>query len=111
MRWRGRRESDNIEDVRGEGGGMGGGGFRLPIGGRGGLGIVGTILVVLVAGYFGVDPSVILGGGGGPVQSGPSHAVDTSSPEAQDMKAFVATVLADTEDTWHQIFSQMGKTY
>ncbi|RUX10759.1 flagellar biosynthesis protein FlgM, partial [Mesorhizobium sp. M2A.F.Ca.ET.037.01.1.1] len=38
MLWRGRRQSDNIEDERsdsGGGGGLGGGGqFRVPIGGR-----------------------------------------------------------------------------
>ncbi|MGE0667527.1 MAG: neutral zinc metallopeptidase [Sphingomonadales bacterium] len=110
MRWRGRRESSNIEDMRGRGG-MGMGGFRLPGGGggRGGLGIIGTIVVVLVGLYFGVDPSVFLGGGG--MQQPTSRAVDTSAPEARENKAFVATVLADTEDTWHGIFDQLGRTY
>ena len=108
MRWRGRRESGNIEDMRGEGG-MGMGGFRLPGGGGGGkLGIVGTIVVVLAGLYFGVDPSVFLGGGS---PQAPTQAVDTGSPQAQESKAFVATVLADTEDTWHEIFSQMGRSY
>jgi predicted metalloprotease len=107
MRWRGRRESGNIEDMRGEGG-MGMGGFRFPGGGRGGLGIVGTIIVVLVGMYFGVDPSVFLGGGS---PQPASRAVDTASPQAQESRAFVATVLADTEDTWHQLFQQMGQNY
>jgi uncharacterized protein len=108
MRWRGRRESGNIEDMRGQGG-MGMGGFRLPGGGGGGkLGIVGTIVVVLVGLYFGVDPSVFLGGGS---PQAPTRAVDTSSPQAEESRAFVATVLADTEDTWHQLFQQMGRSY
>jgi len=108
MRWRGRRESGNIEDMRGQGG-MGMGGFRLPGGGGGGkLGIVGTIVVVLVGLYFGVDPSVFLGGGS---PQAPTRAVDTSTPQAQENRAFVATVLADTEDTWRQLFEQMGRGY
>ena len=112
MRWRGRRESGNIEDMRGEGG-MGMGGFRLPGGGggRGGLGIIGTIVVVLVGMYFGIDPSVFLGGGGGPAPQQQSRAVDTSTPEAQENRAFVATVLGDTEDTWNQIFGELGRQY
>ncbi len=110
MRWRGRRESGNIEDMRGDGGG-GMGGFQLPGGGgRGGLGIIGTIVVVLVGMYFGIDPSVFLGGGG-PAPQQRTQAVDTSSPQAQEDRAFVATVLADTEDTWHPIFADMGRQY
>ncbi len=105
MRWRGRRESGNIEDMRGQGG-MGG--FRLPGGGGGKLGIVGTIVVVLAGLYFGVDPSVFLGGG---APQAPTRAVDPGTPEAQESRAFVATVLADTEDTWHALFGQMGRSY
>jgi predicted metalloprotease len=109
MRWRGGRQSGNIEDRRGEGG-MGMGGFRLPGGGggRGGLGLIGTVVVVLVGLYFGVDPSVLLQGGN-PGQ--PSQVADTASPEAQESKAFVATVLADPEDTWHALFQQRGAAY
>ncbi|MEN3976567.1 neutral zinc metallopeptidase [Emcibacter sp. SYSU 3D8] len=110
MRWRGRRESSNIEDMRGQGS-TGRRGLRMPGSGGGGgkLGIIGTIVVVLAGLYFGVDPSVFLGGGGAP--QAPAHTVDTSSPEARDSRAFVATVLADTEDTWHRIFGLMGRSY
>lgn len=53
MRWQGRRESDNVEDRRNSSGGpsMGGPGFRLPSG-KGGIIL---LIVVLVAGYYGVD--------------------------------------------------------
>ncbi len=55
MRWQGRRESDNVEDRRGQSGspfgGGGGGGFRLPSG-KGGIVL---LIIVLVAGYYGVD--------------------------------------------------------
>ena len=74
-------QSENLEDVRGSGGGFGGG---LPIpGGRGGLGI-GTIIVLGLIGYaFGIDPRILIGGaellsgGGGQVmqqtQQQPQH--------------------------------------
>ena len=61
MRWEDFRRSDNVEDVRGEGGFGGGGGFSLP-GGGGGLGI-GTIIVLgLLAWALGIDPRVLIGG-------------------------------------------------
>ena len=68
MLWRGRRQSDNIEDDRSDSGGGGiggGGGFQIPIGGRtgGGGSILLVILVVIAGWYFGFDPSAILGGG------------------------------------------------
>jgi uncharacterized protein len=107
MRWEGNRESDNVEDRRGEGGG---GGFGI---GGGGLGI-GAIVIALVGGaIFGINPLTILSmlsGGGGPApvqQQAPAHA-----PPADDKSAkFVSIVLADTEDVWGQIFQQNGATY
>jgi predicted metalloprotease len=107
MRWRGRRESDNIEDLRSDAG-PGMGGFRMPSGGRGGLGVIGTIVVVLAGLYFGVDPSVFLQGA---APQPASQQIDTATPEARENRAFVATVLADTEDTWHALFSDLGRQY
>ncbi len=107
MRWRGRRESDNIEDLRSDTG-PGMGGFRMPGGGRGGLGLIGTIVVVLAGLYFGVDPSVFLQGA---APQPASQQIDTATPEARENRAFVATVLADTEDTWHALFSDLGRQY
>jgi hypothetical protein len=109
MRWEGNRESDNVEDRRGEGGG-GIGGFG--IGGRG-IGI-GTIVIALIGGaIFGINPLTILSmlsGGGGPapqVQQGPAP-----KPPADDRGAkFVSVVLADTEDVWGQVFQKGGATY
>ncbi len=51
MRLDNERESENVEDRRGSGGGF-------PIGGRN-IGI-GTIVFALVALYFGVDPSLVM---------------------------------------------------
>jgi hypothetical protein len=107
MRWEGNRESDNVEDYRGDGGG-GGGGFNF--GGRT-IGI-GTIVIALVGGaIFGINPLTILGLlSGGPAQvqqQAPAH-----KPPADDRTArFVSTVLADTEDVWKQVFARGGATY
>ena len=71
MKWRGERESENVEDRRGEGGGgfgFPGGGLRFPSGGGGarggGIGIVGILILLGLMFFFGVDPRVILQGGG-----------------------------------------------
>ena len=108
MKWDGNRESDNVEDARGSGGG-GGGGFRI---GGGSVGI-GSVAIALVAGWiFGINPLTVLGllGGGSPspqVQQAPA-----GKPPATDQTArFVSTVLADTEDVWRAQFKQAGMTY
>ncbi|MDG4882095.1 neutral zinc metallopeptidase [Mesorhizobium sp. WSM4884] len=121
MLWRGRRQSDNIEDERsdsggGLGGGLGGspGQFRIPIGGRagGGSSIILVILVVLAGWYFGFDPSQILGdGSGGQITDNSGSQDSTGAPASDEMKQFVATVLAETEDTWTGIFKANGLTY
>ncbi|MET0856181.1 MAG: neutral zinc metallopeptidase [Telluria sp.] len=110
MKWEGNRESDNVEDRRGDGGG-GGGGFGF--GGRS-IGI-GTIAIALVGSYFlGVSPMTIinmLSGGGGavPVQQeqGPAQRPPASDTQAK----FVSTVLADTEDTWGELFRAQNAQY
>ena len=101
MRWQMGRRSDNIEDRRGMG--MGG----VAVGGG-----IGTIILVLIALYLGVDPSVLLQGGGPEVSTAPP-AVErrAPSPEEEQLKDFVAVVLADTEDTWGDIFRQMNREY
>ncbi|MBI1626303.1 KPN_02809 family neutral zinc metallopeptidase [Comamonas suwonensis] len=109
MKWEGNRESDNVEDRRGDGGGRGGGGF--PIGGRS-IGI-GTVVLALVGwGVFGINPLTtigILSGDGSPQvqQQAPAQR-----PAADDQGAkFVSTVLASTEDVWSQVFRDGGANY
>ena len=100
MRLDDERESSNVEDRRGSGGG-------LPIGGKG-IGI-GTIAIALVAMYFGVDPSVVLNIGNGLQQNAP---VEARPIPADDQNAkFVAKVLASTEDTWGKLFEASGQKY
>ncbi|HUR89170.1 MAG TPA: neutral zinc metallopeptidase [Ramlibacter sp.] len=105
MRWEGNRESGNVEDMRGSGGG---GGF--PIGG-GGLGIGAVVLAIVGGAIFGINPLTILSmleGGSAPTQQqAPAHA-----PPANDKGAkFVSVVLADTEDVWGKLFQAGGATY
>jgi predicted metalloprotease len=88
MRWRGERESENVEDRRGEGGGFGfpfpGGGVRFPSGGSGrggGIGIIGILIILGLMLFFGVDPSVILQGG--PPGGGTSNFPDIQLPQSR----------------------------
>ncbi|MBU2665841.1 neutral zinc metallopeptidase [Actinoplanes bogorensis] len=55
-------DTSQVEDRRGSGGGGGGGLGGLPIGGGGLVGIIITIVVALVGGYFGINS---MGGGSG----------------------------------------------
>jgi hypothetical protein len=114
MRWRGRRQSSNVEDRRGASGGgfrfPGGRGGRvsLPIGRRGGSIGLGTIALVLVASWiFGLDPLVLLGGGA-PPRDAPAPQ---RSAEEERLADFVRVILADTEDTWAGIMREEGGTY
>ncbi len=133
MRWKGRRQSSNIEDRRGSPSGrrsnpFGRGGIRLPRGGGmglprgGGRGVRGggiSMIVLLVIGYIilkslGIDPMLLLEGGGlSPgVEQVSVPGGEQLSPQRQDeMTQFVATVLAETEDTWGAIFSSSGVVY
>jgi predicted metalloprotease len=112
MKWQGGRESDNVEDRRGAGGGLPGG-FRL--GGGRGIGL-GTIVVALVAGWiFGINPLTILGvlsGGEGGMPVATEQQAPAQRPPADDtMARFVSTVLADTEDVWREQFRSAGRQY
>lgn len=103
MRWRGGRRSSNVEDRRGQRPARRG---AMPI--KGGLGLV---LFVLAAAYFGVDPSIILNQGL-TTGSAPGPAADYQPSAAeQELAEFTAVVLADTEDTWHALFSAAGQRY
>ena len=104
MRWLGGRESANVEDRRG--GGLGG----IGLAGGG----IGAVVVALVAMFFGVDPSVILDDMGSGSSTAPSSypgSRDTGSPRDDRMKQFVSVVLSETEDTWSEIFRQIGRKY
>lgn len=105
MRWRGREQSDNIEDRRrmtGRGVAMGGG--------------LGTLLLVIVlAVVFKVDPQQLLqqmpppgGGQGGPAGL-PGGGEE--GPVDDEAKELVAVVLRDTEKVWDELFQAQGRAY
>ncbi|MGH6875607.1 MAG: KPN_02809 family neutral zinc metallopeptidase [Aestuariivirgaceae bacterium] len=107
------RPSQNIEDRRGMGGGFGtpGGGIRVPIGGRGGLGIGGIIVLLLLWLVFGINPLELLSGGG--IQTPSQTETQTRPGEVakDETTDFVARVLGSTERVWTEKFQAMGRRY
>lgn len=99
MRWRGQRESENVEDRRGIGGG------GLAIGGG-----LGGIVVLIIALLLGADPRQLLEQA--PVDPGTGTQTSRSTnPEEEELKKFSLVVLASTEDVWTEIFRQSGANY
>ena len=131
MKWRGRQQSSNIEDRRGQSGGglgglggnpfgRGGGGIRLPSGGGGGSrgGISGLIGIVVVLGIIwavtGTNPLDMLTGGSTTSSSSPSASSSSQLPttgEQAELRDFVGVVVKETEDLWGQVFEASGETY
>ena len=95
MRLGNSRQSRNVEDRRGR---------RMRIGGRGKFGI-GTIILALVAAYFGIDPSFLLQDTG---NQGMSMQQTGTPPAPTPESQFASKVLADTEDTWESLFQSGG---
>jgi uncharacterized protein len=116
MRWRTGRRSDNIEDRRGVRAGAGGG-VRSPVGRRtaagGGLGL----LLLLVLGLlFGVDPALLVGLTGSMQEPDtrrevPAGYAGLTAARQDELADFVSVVLADTEDTWRELFAAGGARY
>jgi predicted metalloprotease len=107
------RPSENIEDRRGMGGGFGmpGGGMRIPIGGRGGIGIGGIIVLLLLWLVFGINPLELLSGGGVQIPRQTPTQTQPSEVGNDQMKDFVARVLGSTERVWAEKFQAMGRRY
>lgn len=100
MQWRGRRQSGNVEDQRGSGGGGGFGG--LPI--KGGIGLV--IVIVVIGLITGQNPLSLLQQV--PLDNSPSVSQTVpyqATPEEEELSQFVRVVLADTEDVWNQLMN------
>jgi uncharacterized protein len=121
------RESTNVEDRRGEGGGMfrGGGGIPIPLGG-GGLSITSLLVIGAICLMLGINPLDLLSGSEGmprmpdiprsSPRSGspfeiPGGGEPRVAPQNDEMTRFVRKVLADTEDVWDRVFQAAGKRY
>lgn len=103
MRWRGRRQSGNVEDRRGRG----------LIRSKKGVGGGAMIILVLAGLFFGEDVQKILSlfvGNSGTQTA--SNQQQTATPAQNDeAKQFVSVVLAETEDTWAAVFAHAGQRY
>jgi predicted metalloprotease len=90
-------ESRNVEDRRG-----------ISFGGKAGLGGIGTIVIIVVALLFGVDPRALLSQLD---QTAPQQQTATRPTGDDPQRRFVAQVLGSTEDVWTQQFAAIGRTY
>jgi predicted metalloprotease len=100
MRWGSGRRSENVEDRRG---------VRVSRGMVGGG--VGTLIMILVFLYLGIDPTFLLNQTP-TVSVPPTGATREARPAEENRLAeFVSVVLADTEDTWNDLFRQAGGEY
>ena len=99
MRYKGRRQSTNVEDRRGVSSG------KKVLGGG-----IGIIVIAIIVWILGGDPMQVLqlsdmgDQSTGQVQTGTVSEDDT-------MAVFVSVVLADTEEVWEEIFRKSGQTY
>lgn len=99
---KGRRKSSNVEDRRGMSAGKVGGGL-------GGVGIIIAIIFTLLNGGGAGD--VLETVNQSMIQNGASTEEYVPTAEEEEMAEFVSVVLADTEDIWHQIFTDNDLTY
>ncbi len=100
MRWKGRRQSENVEDRRGVSGGavVGGG--------------IGLLVIAMIVGLLGGDPRQFMQQAQQQAQVGNGQdAASELSPRDIERGEFVSTVLADTEDVWNKIFAESGLKY
>jgi uncharacterized protein len=100
MRWKGRRQSTNVEDRRGMG--MGG---KTAIGGG-----IGSIVVILLFALLGGNPGDLMN------NTPPTNGSNTNAPmnvssQEEELADFVSVVLADTEDVWSTEFEKRGIVY
>jgi predicted metalloprotease len=100
MRWRGQRESDNVEDLRGSGG-------------RGKVvsGGIGVLVIAVIVYLLGGDPSQVLQQAGNIQTEESSNNPYPETESEKEARKFTATVLAQTEDVWTKLFSEMGEKY
>jgi len=103
MRWRLGRRSSNVEDRRH---------VRMPRGRRAAGGGIGLLVIIIIAILLGADPSKLLNDSTY-VDSSQSTNYDQSATSSgnDELADFVSVVLADTEDTWNDIFREYGLRY
>jgi len=100
MRWRGERESTNIEDRRGTSVG------RVAVGGG-----LGTLAIMILALLFGVNPQQLFEQLPSDQQQPGVERPRSTNPEEEELKQFVGVVLAKSEDVWSEVFRKNGQRY
>ena len=131
------RESQNVEDRRGQGGGdyadSGGMQIPLPIGGKGGMGIIGLLIMLGLMFFFGIDPRTFMGGdspfpmpdsdrNGQPLPKWNVPGLPGTQPSSapggaaaivpgDDLAHFVKQTMGSTDDFWSATFKGFGKPY
>lgn len=114
MRWRGRRQSENVEDRRGRGGfSRAGFGRRggISVGRAGGGGIGGLIVIVVLMLVFGINPLQLLEDDGTTVSTEQRRPSGQGAAGSDELRDFIAVVLAEMEDVWQRIFAEAGAEY
>lgn len=98
MRWRGRRQSTNVEDRRNVAG---------PVAMGGGIGVM---LIAIVIALLGGNPRALLqqANRGAPAQQAGGGELSAAETQAGE---FVKTIFADTEDVWSDLFRRAGQDY
>jgi uncharacterized protein len=100
MRWRDRRQSENVEDRRGLTPG------RVVVGGG-----LGGLVVLVLALLLGVDPQQLSEQVPTNNPEGSVPASRTTRPGEDELRQFVGVVLAETEDVWTQVFRELNREY
>lgn len=100
MQWQGRRQSNNVDDRRGMSGG------KLAIGG----GVIGVIFILAKFLLGDGDISDLSQLVQQPQQQQTEMTVEQKEADEKEAE-FVKVVLADAEDVWSKLFSDMGRTY
>ncbi|TWU50941.1 putative neutral zinc metallopeptidase [Rubripirellula tenax] len=101
MKWRGRRQSENVVDRRGVSG-------RTVVGGG-----IGILILAMIVGLLGGDPRQVMQQANQGRQQAPAEGGKPAELSKLDIERgeFVSTVLADTEDVWTKLFAQSGLKY
>jgi len=98
MRWKGRRQSENVEDRRGMT-------SKRIVGGG-----IGTLVILLIVWFLGGNPLDFLQNMPQTEQGSVSEEYQPTAEE-NELAQFVGVVLGDTEDVWQDLFSRSGNAY